>query len=173
MKRERVLELVDKWSWWFGVLRDIIRELGEEVKFSDVWSRCVQGRDKETCLGVAMAFAVAVRHENRDGYRVDVFNCLGSCDESDYEVMGELFALYGIDVFPEARRELALTDGYRAMVLDGLVGLAGKVGVDVGRWLDWCVKVFDPVDCVYSAESLLSLKEIKSEIEKYRGGSHG
>jgi len=162
MKRERVLELVDRWLWWFGVLRDIVRELGEEVRFSDVWGRCVQGRDEGSCLGVVMALAVAVRHEVKPVR--NLFNCVGWCDEKDYEAMGSLFELMGVEVYPDVRYEMALADGYRTMVLDGLVSLAGKVGVDVGKWLDWCVKVFDPVDCVYSAESVLALRDIKREI---------
>jgi len=168
MKRERVLELIDRWSWWFSILRDIVKESNGEVRFSDVWSKCVNGRDEETCLGVVMALAVAVRHEVKPVE--DLFSCVGGCDEEYYKAMGDLFKLMGVEIFPEVRYEMALADGYRAIVLDGLAGVAAKLGIDVGKWLDWCVRLFDSVECVYAAESIINLKEVKNEVEKYRGG---
>jgi len=172
MKRERVLELIDRWLWWYGLLRDIVRELGEEVKFSDVWSRCMQGRDEEVCLGVAMALAVAVRSE---GERVDVFKCEG-CGREEFKVVEGLFDLLGVQMMSEDFMEVGIEKGYRGMILEGLTSIVtGRREVDVGRWLDWCVKVFSPVDCVMSAEKIVAVRKfvdgLKCIVEKCKDDS--
>jgi len=149
MKKSEILEMWKKRIDELEALKDVLDSIDkEDIELSDVWNKCMEiKKDVDRCMDAMWGLGMVVDASFVDWDEARYLP-VRDYNEDFYKWVEHLLNMMGADVRYRIYYEFGTTYGVDKMVLESFRDIVIKNGLDPVRWLDQCVKMFDPQECI-------------------------